>query len=65
MKNSFCCLDCSYLVVQLPQSYFCKYKKISIGLFAIEHRFFCYDCEIALFSSNEDKDTTPILKLSK
>ena len=57
MKNTYCCLDCSYLVVNLYKKesfYFCKYKKLKISIMAIETRFFCYDCEIALFSSNND-----------
>ena len=50
----FCCFDCSYLKCDLPKQYYCKYKKIKIDYFAIEHRYFCYDCEIAQFSTQKD-----------
>ncbi len=48
--TNFSCFDCKYLRCDLPKCYFCNYKKIYLDIFAIEHRYFCYDCEIAQFS---------------
>jgi len=50
----FCCFDCKYLLAQLPKAYHCRYKKINIDIFAIEHRYFCFDCEIAIFNTQKD-----------
>lgn len=48
-----CCLDCNYLKYTKNNRYYCSYKDLFISYYAIDHRFFCYDCEIAIFSKEE------------